>query len=114
VAGDRVLERISLPIVNTPLLFPPYQGGGKGGCEVKASEAPKTFGAENERKYSISDVHARNLMNNQGQGLYYPAETARITFESERTLIIVFTFPRGLKSPTTCKNLGLSFFHISE
>jgi hypothetical protein len=40
---DRVFERIFLPIVK-------YRIENK---EAKASEAPKAFGAENERGYSI-------------------------------------------------------------
>jgi hypothetical protein len=40
IAGDRVLERMFLPIVKNIY----------GNKEAKPSEAPKAFGAENERK----------------------------------------------------------------
>ena len=61
VVGDRVFERISLPIVKFPPFIPPLSRGDKGGCEAKPSEAPKAFGAENERKYSVSNGHTRKL-----------------------------------------------------
>jgi hypothetical protein len=59
--GDRILERIPLPVVNTPLLFPPYQGGTKGGVRQSPAEAPKAFGTENERRYFVSGGMPKTL-----------------------------------------------------
>jgi hypothetical protein len=64
-AGDKVLERISLPIFKYPSSSP-LSRGDKGGCEAKTSEAPKAFGAENEIKYSVSAGMEKNFMNNPG------------------------------------------------
>jgi hypothetical protein len=52
IAGDRVLERILLPIVKEIMVKK----------EAKSSEAPKAFGAENERKYSISGAPTRKIL----------------------------------------------------
>jgi hypothetical protein len=46
IAGDGVLERILLQIFKYVVIIK----------RQKPSEAPKAFGAENERKYSISCV----------------------------------------------------------
>ena len=59
IAGDRVLERILLPIFKFIMLIK----------RQKPSEAPKAFGAENERKYSISCVPINEFMNNVGYKL---------------------------------------------
>jgi hypothetical protein len=44
-----------------PLLFPPYQGGIKGGVRQSAPEVPKAFGAKNEPQYSTSGGDAKKL-----------------------------------------------------
>jgi hypothetical protein len=36
--------------------------GDKGGCEAKFLGGPETFGAENERKYSVSGVRAKKFV----------------------------------------------------
>jgi hypothetical protein len=45
------LERILLPIVKYIMIIKRY----------KPSEALKAFGAENERKYSVSSVHTKKF-----------------------------------------------------
>jgi hypothetical protein len=51
IAGDRVLERILLPIVKYIMIIK----------RQKPSEAPKAFGAENERKYSVSGAPTKKF-----------------------------------------------------
>jgi hypothetical protein len=50
-AGERVLERILLPIANYTLIIK----------RQNPSEVPNTFGTENERKYSVFGGHERKL-----------------------------------------------------
>jgi hypothetical protein len=59
MAGDRVLERILLPIFENILIILIIK-------RQKPSEAPNAFGAENERKYSVSCAPQRNFINNLG------------------------------------------------